>query len=214
MPVAEAERLVSELADELRASRMSGRAYLVGAGPGDPGLITVRGRELLESAEVVMHDRLGTAELLPLADSTAEIIDVGKAPGDVAMTQDEINATPVRAGRFRVPRGRRLKGGDPFVFGRGGEEAIALAAAGLPFEIVPGITSAIAAPAYAGIPVTHRAVATSVTVVTGHEDPAKPADPDRLGRPRRGARNARPTDVRAPLGDDLGSADRRRSRSR
>lgn len=152
---------------------MSGRAYLVGAGPGDPGLITVRGRELLASAEVVMHDRLGTAELLPLAAADAEIVDVGKAPGDVAMTQEQINAylcDAVRAGRRVV----RLKGGDPFVFGRGGEEAIALAAAGLDFEIVPGITSAIAAPAYAGIPVTHRAVATSVTIVTGHEDPAKP----------------------------------------
>ena len=152
---------------------MSGRAYLVGAGPGDPGLLTVRGRDLLATADVVMHDRLGTAELLPLAPASAEIVDVGKAPGDVAMTQEQINdrlCAGVRAGHHVV----RLKGGDPFVFGRGGEEAIALAAAGLPFEVVPGITSAIAAPAYAGIPVTHRGLATSVTVVTGHEDPAKP----------------------------------------
>lgn len=154
---------------------MSGIAYLVGAGPGDPGLLTVAGRRALESADVVLHDRLGTAALLGLCRPDAVLVNAGKAPGDVAMTQDQINSALVEhvaAGRNVV----RLKGGDPFVFGRGGEEAEALAAAGLAFEVVPGITSAIAAPAYAGIPVTHRGVATSFTVVTGHEDPTKPAE--------------------------------------
>ena len=154
---------------------MSGIAYLVGAGPGDSGLLTVAGRRALESAEVVLHDRLGTGALLDLCPPDAVLVNAGKAPGDVAMTQDQINAALVEhvgAGRRVV----RLKGGDPFVFGRGGEVAVAPAAAGLAFEVVPGITSAIAAPAYAGIPVTHRGVATSFTVVTGHEDPAKPAE--------------------------------------
>ena len=124
---------------------------------------------------MVVHDRLGTEELLALCRAGAELIDAGKAPGRAALTQDEINAALVEhgaAGRRVV----RLKGGDPFVFGRGGEEAQALAAAGVPFVVVPGITSAIAAPAYAGVPVTHRGVATSFTVVTGHEDPAKPSE--------------------------------------
>jgi uroporphyrinogen III methyltransferase/synthase len=146
--------------------------YLVGAGPGDPGLLTVRGAALLARADVVVHDRLANAGLLELGPATAERVDVGKAPGRVAMTQPDID-------RLLVERGRtgatvvRLKGGDPFVFGRGGEEAEALRAAGVPFEVVPGVTSAIAAPAYAGIPVTHRGVSTHVTIVTGHEDPAK-----------------------------------------
>jgi uroporphyrinogen III methyltransferase/synthase len=146
--------------------------YLVGAGPGDPGLLTRRGEELLRAADVVVYDRLAPAALLHLARPDALLVDVGKAPGDVTMTQDDINALLVehgRAGREVV----RLKGGDPFVFGRGGEEAEACIAAGVPFEIVPGITSAIAAAAYAGIPVTHRRVSTSFTVVTGHEDPTK-----------------------------------------
>lgn len=145
---------------------------LVGAGPGDPGLLTRRGAELLARADVVVHDRLGTIDLLGLVKPGAELIAAGKAPGRVDRTQDEINALLVERGR----RGQavvRLKGGDPFVFGRGGEEAEALAAAGVPFEVVPGITSAIAAPAYAGIPVTHRGVSTHFTVVTGNEDPAK-----------------------------------------
>jgi uroporphyrinogen III methyltransferase/synthase len=145
---------------------------LVGAGPGDPGLLTVRGAELLRVAEVVVHDRLASRAVLDLAPADARRVSVGKAPGRAEMAQDDINALLVeqgRAGRRVV----RLKGGDPFVFGRGGEEAEALAAAGVPFEIVPGITSAIAAPAYAGIPVTHRGVSTHFTVVTGHEDPAK-----------------------------------------
>ena len=151
---------------------MSGIAYLVGAGPGDPGLITVRGLELLSCADVVIADRLGTERLLSKCRPDAEIIDAGKAPGRAALTQDETNARlveEVRRGRMVV----RLKGGDPFVFGRGSEELQALHAAGLAVEVVPGITSAISAPAYAGVPVTHRGVATSFTVVTGHEDPTK-----------------------------------------
>ncbi|HET6964597.1 MAG TPA: uroporphyrinogen-III C-methyltransferase [Acidimicrobiales bacterium] len=140
--------------------------YLVGAGPGDPGLITVRGAEIMAGAEVVVHDRLADRRLLGLAPAGARHIDVGKAPGG-PVRQEEINDILVAeglAGRNVV----RLKGGDPFVFGRGGEEAVALAAAGVPFEVVPGITSAIAVPAYAGVPVTHRGLATSFTVVTGH----------------------------------------------
>jgi uroporphyrinogen III methyltransferase/synthase len=146
--------------------------YLVGAGPGDPGLLTVRGAELLGRADVVVFDRLASPALLALAPDGAELIAAGKSPGDVDLTQDQTN-------RLLVEQGRtagcvvRLKGGDPFVFGRGGEEAEALAAAGIPFEVVPGITSAIGAAAYAGIPVTHRGVSTHFTVVTGHEDPAK-----------------------------------------
>jgi uroporphyrinogen III methyltransferase/synthase len=146
--------------------------YLVGAGPGDPGLLTVRGAELLGRADVVVFDRLASPALLALAPDGAELVTAGKAPGQVDLTQDEINRVLVETGR-RAGCVVRLKGGDPFVFGRGGEEAEALAAAGIPFEVVPGITSAIAAPAYAGIPVTHRGVSTHFTVVTGHEDPAK-----------------------------------------
>ena len=143
--------------------------YLVGAGPGDPGLLTVRGAEVLGRADVVVYDRLSVASLLDLAPAGAERIPVGKAPGR-GPTQEEINALLVERGR-RHATVVRLKGGDPFVFARGGEEALALAEAGVPFEVVPGITSAIAAPAYAGIPVTLRYSSTSFTVVTGHEDP-------------------------------------------
>lgn len=149
--------------------------YLVGAGPGDPGLLTVRGLDALRRADVVVYDRLSQRSLLDLAPAGAERIDVGKAPGHVRRTQDEINALLVDRGR-RDGTVVRLKGGDPFVFARGGEEAAALAAAGVPFEVVPGITSAIAVPAYAGIPVTLRHSSTSVTIVTGHEDAA--ADDD------------------------------------
>jgi len=140
--------------------------YLVGAGPGDPGLLTVRGAELLAAAEVVVHDRLAEACLLDLAPPAALRLDVGKSPGG-PIDQEGINRLLVEhgaAGRVVV----RLKGGDPFVFGRGGEEALALIEAGIDFEVVPGITSAVAAPAYAGIPVTHRGLSTSFTVVTGH----------------------------------------------
>jgi len=145
--------------------------YLVGAGPGDPGLLTLRGAELLRRADVVVYDRLSAEELLDLAPATAERVDVGKSPGHARVPQEGINQLLVEHGRT----GKavvRLKGGDPTVFARGGEEALALADAGVPFEIVPGITSAIAVPAYAGIPVTQRFSSTSFTVVTGHEDPS------------------------------------------
>jgi len=147
---------------------------LVGAGPGDPGLLTVRGAELLAAADVVLYDSLAEESLLDLAPPRAERRFVGKRPG-APMPQDEINALLIahaRAGRRVV----RLKGGDPFVFGRGGEEAEALAAAGVAFEVVPGVTSAVAVPAYAGIPVTHRGVSTSFTVVTGHSRHAVDAE--------------------------------------
>src|SRR6476469_8461949 len=134
--------------------------YLVGAGPGDPGLLTRRGEELLRQADVVVYDRLASPTLLALAPPGAELVDVGKAPGRVAMGQSDINELLVARGRAGLEV-VRLKGGDPFVFGRGGEEAESCIAAGVPFEVVPGITSAIAAPAYAGIPVTHRGVSTS-----------------------------------------------------
>jgi uroporphyrinogen III methyltransferase/synthase len=146
--------------------------YLVGAGPGDPGLLTYRGAMLLRRADVVVYDRLASPLLLSLAPAGAELIAAGKSPGDVDLSQEQINDVLVEKGRA-AECVVRLKGGDPFVFGRGGEEAEALAAAGIPFEVVPGITSAIGAAAYAGIPVTHRGVSTHFTVVTGHEDPTK-----------------------------------------
>lgn len=152
---------------------MAGKAYLVGGGPGRADLITVRGLNLLRQAEVVLYDRLIAQELLQEVPPDAELIFVGKGPDRHLMSQAEINrllVERVKAGKQVV----RLKGGDPFVFGRGGEEVLALAEAGLCFEIVPGVTSALAAPAYAGIPVTHRGVVTSFAVVTGHEDPTKP----------------------------------------
>ncbi|MCX8207204.1 MAG: uroporphyrinogen-III C-methyltransferase [Methanothrix sp.] len=153
----------------------AGKVYLVGAGPGDPELITVRGLRLLREADVVLHDRLLNEELLRGLD--AEIIDVGKAPGRHKLSQEEINELLIkkaREGKIVV----RLKGGDPYLFGRGGEEALALREAGIPFEVVPGVTSAIAAPALAGIPVTHRGVSAAFTVVTGHEEPGKEKDLD------------------------------------
>lgn len=158
---------------ETRGARNVGRVtvHLVGAGPGDPGLLTLRGAEVLAEAEVVIHDRLSAPALLDLAPDGAERIDVGKAPRRARLSQGEINDLLVDRG-LRGERVVRLKGGDPFVFARGGEEADALAAAGVDFEVVPGITSAIAAPAYAGIPVTRRFSSTAFTVVTGHEDPA------------------------------------------
>ncbi len=149
-----------------------GKVYLVGAGPGDPGLLTVRGREVLARAEVLVYDRLAAPEIVALAPLSAERVYVGKAPGRHTLRQPEINALLVdraRAGKQVV----RLKGGDPFVFGRGGEEAEALATAGLPFEVVPGISAALAVAAYAGIPVTHRAVASSFAVATGQEGEAR-----------------------------------------
>ena len=147
--------------------------YLVGSGPGDPGLFTVKGVRCMERADAVVYDRLAPAALLAHAKPGAEMIYVGKKPGDdQAMKQEEINRALVelgRAGKTVV----RLKGGDPYIFGRGGEEALELIEADIPFEVVPGVTSGVAAPAYAGIPVTHRSVSTSVAFITGHEDPTK-----------------------------------------
>lgn len=157
---------------------MTGIVYLVGAGPGDPGLLTLRGAELLVTCDAVVFDALANPALLALAnvaerETAVELHDVGKRGGAAeSAKQDEINALLVRLGR-EGKRVVRLKGGDPLVFGRGSEEAQALAEAGVSFEIVPGVTAGIAAPAYAGIPVTHRGAATSVTFVTGHEDPTK-----------------------------------------
>ncbi len=145
--------------------------YLVGAGPGDPGLITVKGARVLGRADVVVHDRLVSTELLDLAPRGAEIISAAKLPRQPTLTQSEINELLVAKGRAGLTV-VRLKGGDPCVFARGGEEAAALSAAGVDFEIVPGVTSAIAAASYAGIPVTLRQRALSFTVVTGHEDPS------------------------------------------
>ncbi len=148
--------------------------YLVGAGPGDPGLITAKGLAVLRRAQVVVYDQLASPELLREAPAEAEIIYVGKKAGAHAVPQEGINdllVAKARAGLTVV----RLKGGDPFVFGRGGEEAEELAKAGIPFEIVPGVTAAVAVPAYAGIPVTHRRYTTLVTFITGHEDPTKEA---------------------------------------
>ena len=149
-----------------------GVVYLVGAGPGDPGLMTARALDLIASADAIYHDRLIPPGALDGARGDAELVYVGKEPGRPSMPQDEISERLVeaaRSGRSVV----RLKGGDPLVFGRGGEEAEALRAAGIEFEIVPGVTAGVAAPAYAGIPVTHRDDASAVAFVTGHEDPAK-----------------------------------------
>ena len=149
-----------------------GKVYLVGAGPGDPGLLTLKGKRVLEQADVVVYDRLVGPHILALAPPQAERIYAGKASADHTLSQDKINELLVEKcaeGNLVV----RLKGGDPFLFGRGGEEALHLAQHSCAFEIVPGVTSAIAAPAYAGIPVTHRDVATSVAFITGHEKPGK-----------------------------------------
>jgi uroporphyrinogen III methyltransferase/synthase len=146
----------------------TGKVYLVGAGPGDPGLLTVRGLELLHKAEVIVYDQLVNPVLLEEASPVAVRIFAGKQAGRHCVAQNEINKTLVEYAR-RGHEVLRLKGGDPFVFGRGGEEAEALADAGIPFEIVPGVSSAVAVPAYAGIPLTHRKFASSFAVVTGHE---------------------------------------------
>ncbi|MGB8907307.1 MAG: uroporphyrinogen-III C-methyltransferase, partial [Candidatus Cybelea sp.] len=155
-------------------SSSNGRVYLVGAGPGDPGLLTLRAAEVLRNADVLLYDALASDAVVAFAPQTCERIFVGKRGGDHSMPQEDIEALMIRKAR-EGQRVVRLKGGDPFVFGRGGEEAEALHAAGIAFEVVPGISSAIAVPAYAGIPVTHREHATSFTVLTGHEDPGKPA---------------------------------------
>jgi len=158
---------------ESKSKRKSaGKVYLVGAGPGDLGLITLRAKECIERGDVIVYDHLANPEMLGWAREDAEIIYAGKKAGERSLSQEEINKLLVekaRAGKEVV----RLKGGDPFVFGRGAEEAKAIVDAGVGFEIVPGITSAIAGPAYAGIPVTHRAENSHVTFFTGHEDPSK-----------------------------------------
>lgn len=147
--------------------------YLVGAGPGDPQLLTRRALDLIRSADVIVHDRLLAAEVLSEATPDAQIVDVGKQPGNPSVGQDVINELLIehaREGKQVV----RLKGGDPFVFGRGGEEALALADAGIAFEVVPAVTAAVGASSYAGIPLTQRGLTSAVAFVTGHEDPSKP----------------------------------------
>ncbi len=150
----------------------AGRVYLVGAGPGDPGLLTARALELIAGADVILHDRLIGAAALDGARADAELLFVGKQGGGSSVPQEQTETLMVsraRAGKTVV----RLKGGDPFVFGRGGEEALALRDAGIPFEVVPGVTAGVAAAAYAGIPVTHRGLSSAVALITGHEDPDK-----------------------------------------
>lgn len=149
-----------------------GKVYLVGAGPGDPGLLTVKGRDLLVVADCVIYDYLVSPEIVQLARDGAELLFVGKRGGHPCISQDEINRLLVaKAAEHRVVV--RLKGGDPFVFGRGGEEADVLAAAGIAWEVVPGVSAGIAVPAYAGIPVTQRGISSSVAFITAHEDPTK-----------------------------------------
>lgn len=151
---------------------MTGKVVLVGAGPGDAELITVKGLKVLQQADVVLFDRLIPMALLNETRADAEHIDVGKLPTKHRVAQEDINRLLIdhaQQGKLVV----RLKGGDPFVFGRGGEEGLACHAAGIPFEVVPGVSSAIAVPAYAGVPVTHRQVASAFTVFTGHADPTK-----------------------------------------
>lgn len=149
-----------------------GKVYLVGSGPGDPELLTLKARRLIDSADVVVYDQLPGKMILDSIPAGTEKIDAGKHAGDHTLKQDEINAVIIE----KAKQGNsvvRLKGGDPYMFGRGGEEAQELIEAGIEFEVVPGITSAIAVPAYAGIPVTHRDHASMVTFITGHEDPTK-----------------------------------------
>jgi uroporphyrinogen III methyltransferase / synthase len=155
-----------------RSGESPGRVYLVGTGPGDPGLLTARALELIAAADVILHDRLIPAAALDGARPDAELLFVGKEGGGDAVPQEQTEMLMMqraRSGRLVV----RLKGGDPFVFGRGGEEALTLRAAGIPYEVVPGITAGVSAAAYAGIPVTHRGLASAVALVTGHEDPEK-----------------------------------------
>jgi uroporphyrinogen III methyltransferase/synthase len=172
--------------EEVHPSMPTGKIYLVGAGPGDPELLTLKGLRVLQEADVVVYDRLANPRLLEHARPEAERVYVGKETRNPAVGQAEINALLVAKGR----EGKvvcRLKGGDPFVFGRGGEEAEALTAAGLPWEYVPGVTSPIAVPGYAGIPVTHRGICSTFAVITAHEDPAKGEPTIRWGELARGA---------------------------
>lgn len=164
--------LQTDRADE---SPRSGKVFLIGAGPGDPDLITVKGLRYLRKADVVLYDRLVSPLLLEETRSGVVQVFVGKGPRHHVMEQEEINALLISYARQGC-NVVRLKGGDPFIFGRGGEEAVALAQAGIAFEIIPGVTSATAVPAYAGIPVTHRDYASSVTIVTGHEGQSHGSD--------------------------------------
>ena len=147
---------------------MNGKVFLVGAGPGDPGLLTLKAAGLIESADFIAIDALVSSEVAALVPDGTEVVYVGKRASAHTLPQEEINALLIREAK-KGKRVVRLKGGDPFVFGRGGEEAEAIAAAGIDVEVVPGISSSIAGPAYAGIPVTHRSHSTSLTIVTGHE---------------------------------------------
>jgi uroporphyrin-III C-methyltransferase len=152
---------------QFETNRFTGKVYITGAGPGDPELITLKGKRVLEEADVIIYDRLVNPELLAFSHEDSEHIYVGKQPGKPSVSQNRINrilVSKAKEGKTVV----RLKGGDPFIFGRGSEESEALVAEQIPFEIIPGISSALAAPAYAGIPLTHRTLARSFTVVTGH----------------------------------------------
>lgn len=161
----------------MNSKKTEGCVYLVGAGPGDPGLMTLRGQELLERADCVVYDALVSHIILGRCRRDCELIDVGKRAGNHTLCQEAINSLLIEcAGRYKCTV--RLKGGDPYVFGRGGEEALALHAAGVPFDIVPGVCSAIAGPAYAGIPVTHRDYCSQLTIFTGHTAPGKEGMPD------------------------------------
>ena len=153
-------------------NQLKGIVYLIGAGPGDPDLITIKGRECLRKADIIVYDYLVSESLLSFVQKDAKIIYVGKKSGHHTMPQKDINNLLIVNAKKGLTVAR-LKGGDPFIFGRGGEEAMELSKEGIPFEIVPGVTSAVAAPAYAGIPLTHRNFASSVCFITGHEDPTK-----------------------------------------
>ena len=190
-----------------------GTVYLVGAGPGDPGLLTVRATELIARADVILHDRLIPAQALAGARPDAELVYVGKQGGGPQMPQEEINRLLLehaQAGRDVV----RLKGGDPFVFGRGGEEALVCLEAGVPFEVVPGVTAGVAAPAYAGIPVTHRELASGVAFVTGPREPRQAGDRAGLAGAGRVPRHARLLHGRARAPAHRRAADRRRAAGR
>jgi uroporphyrinogen III methyltransferase/synthase len=153
-------------------AKQTGKVYIIGAGPGDPELITVKGLRCIREADVLIYDHLVSEQILSHAKESTHLIYVGKEGGDHTLSQDEINRRLVEeAGQGKIVA--RVKGGDPFIFGRGGEEAQVLTKAGIPFEIVSGVTSAIAVPSYAGIPLTHRGYTSTVAFVTGHEDPTK-----------------------------------------
>lgn len=157
---------------EKRERKCVGKVYLVGAGPGDPGLMTLKGKTLLECADVVIYDALVSPQILAMINPQAEKIDAGKRMGRHSLLQEETTQLLIDKAQTQAIV-VRLKGGDPFVFGRGGEEMEDLVRAGVPVEVIPGVTSGIAAPAYAGIPLTHRAHSSSVTFVTGHEGAGK-----------------------------------------